>query len=140
MHCPCSGVNIPRFLLSVVAGFIFVFGLDFVVHQNLLVELYEQTKDLWRFEETMAEFFPLYLGHSLLLVVITGFIFTRHFEGKGVCEGLRFGAMIGVLLALMSSCSYIWMPIPLALALGWAVSGFATGLGLGVIYSLIYRK
>ena len=140
MHCPITGINIPRFLLALVAGFAFKFGFDFVVHQNILKDLYEQTADLWRPHENMEECLPIMMSYSVLLVGIIGYIFTRNFEGKGIMEGLRFGLPMGILLALMMSSSYIWMPIPIELAIGWAASGLGLGLGIGVIFALLYKK
>lgn len=140
MHCPVTGVNIPRFLLSTLVGFLFIFGLDYLVHQNLLMDLYEQTASFWRAEESMTDFFPLMIARTLLLAAIPAYIYTRNHEGKGIMEGLRFGIPLGLLFALFMSSSYIWMPIPLELAIGWAISGLVTGLGLGVIYSVTYKK
>ena len=140
MCCPISGINVPRFLIMTIAGFAFVFGFDFAVHHHLLMDLYKQTSNLWRPEETMGDYFPLMLGYQFLLVVVLGYIFTRNFEGKGIGEGLRFGLALGVLLGLSAAASYIWMPIPLELALSWAIAGLLQAVGLGVIYALLYKK
>ncbi|MCB1721182.1 MAG: hypothetical protein H6860_03145 [Rhodospirillales bacterium] len=140
MHCPITKINIPRFLISTIIGFAFVFGLDFLIHQNLLSDIYQQTMHLWRPMDEMASFMPYMFGYQALLVIIIGFIYTRNHEGKGITEGLRFGLQIGVLLALLNAAAYIWMPIPKELALAWAGAGLGTGLGLGVIFSLLYKK
>ena len=140
MHCPVTKVNIPRFLGMIVAGYIFLFGFDYLVHQVWLMDLYVATESLWRPTESMEEYFPIMIARTILLVGVIGYIFTRIFEDNGVGEGLRFGLPMGLLLALMMASSYIWMPIPIDLAIGWAVSGLGTGLGLGIIFSLIYKK
>lgn len=140
MHCPCTGINIPRFLLAAIIGFAFLFGFDYFVHHNLLIELYEQTPDLWRPAEDMANLMPYIFVYQALLVFIIGFIYTRNHEGKGITEGVRFGLPIGALLALLNAAAYLWMPIPQELAIGWAGAGFGTGLGLGIIFSLLYKK
>jgi hypothetical protein len=140
MHCPCTGTNISRFVLALAAGFAFKFGFDFIVHQKILMDLYTQTQDLWRPHDDMSKCLPIMLGFNLLLVGIVGYIFTRNFEGKGIMEGVRFGVPMGLLLALMMSSSYIWMPIPIELAMGWAASGLGLGLGLGIIFALLYKK
>ena len=138
MHCPITGINIPRFLLSVLGGFAFIFGFDFLVHGNLLAGTYEQTSHLWRMPEDII--MPWMIGTQILTAMIAAFIFTRNFEGKGIGEGVRFGLMLGAFMAVMMSSSYAWMPIPLTLALSWAGAGLGTGLGLGIIFSLIYKK
>ncbi len=48
MHCPITGINIPRFLAAAAAGFVFIFGFEFLVHGKLLNDLYDQTGHLWR--------------------------------------------------------------------------------------------
>jgi hypothetical protein len=139
LKCPISGVNIPRFLLSVIAGFAFIFAYDFIVHGQLLMPTYLETPQLWRTPEDMQAHFGWMAMTQVLLALITAFIFTRNFEGKGIGEGLRFGGMIGFLLGVSMAGSYAWMPISMNLALSWLASGVVMGLGLGVIYSFTYR-
>ena len=139
-HCPITGVNIPRFLATTLAGFVFIFGYDFALHGNLLMGIYEQTSDLWRDPEEMKTFFPYMLSTQFFTALLAAFIFTRNYEGKGIGEGLRFGIMLGLLFGVMMSASYAWMPIPTALAGAWFAGGLGMGIGLGVIFSLIYRK
>ena len=140
MHCPVSGINIPRFLAATVVGFAFVFGFDYIVHSILLMDTYTQTPELWRLQEEMQQYFPFMIGYQVLLVVLLGFIFTRNFEGKGVAEGVRFGLMMGALIGLLNAAAFIWMPISLTLALSWAGAGLGATLGIGIIFSVIYKK
>lgn len=139
-NCPITGVNIKRFSLSLICGFVFIFAFDFLVHGNLLMDMYEDTAHLWRGEDEMRTYFPFMLLSQFLLAFITAMIFTRHFEEKGIKEGVRYGVLIGIFMAIMMSSSYAWMPIPGALAIAWGVSGFLLGIGLGVIYALTYKK
>lgn len=140
LHCPITGINIPRFLLAAVIGFAFIFGFDYGVHHKLLMDVYQQTADMWRPMDQMKNFMPYVFLYQALLVVIIGFIYTRNHEGKGLIEGIRFGLMIGVLMALLNASAYIWMPIPKTLALGWAGAGLGNALGIGIIFSLLYKK
>jgi hypothetical protein len=140
MHCPCTGINIPRFLLSTLIGFAFIFGSDFVIHQKLLMDMYIETKELWRPHETMQEFFPYMLAAQLLFAAIPAYIYTRNHEGKGIMEGVRFGIPLGLLFAVTMAASYVWLPISATLAGSWGAAGFVQGLGLGIIYSITYKK
>ena len=138
MKCPICGVNIPRFIASGVVGFIFIAVSDFVIHGQILADIYAETPDLWRAPEDMNVAWMT--TGQVLIAAITAFIFTRNFEDKGPMEGVRFGIMLGCLFAVMMSLSYAWMPISLLLAIYWAASGLMQGLGLGIIYGLLYKK
>lgn len=140
MHCPVTGINIPRFLLATVIGFAFIFGYDYLVHHILLNDIYLQTAEMWRPMDQMINFMPYVFIYEALLVMIVGFIYTRNHEGKGILEGLRFGLPLGALIALLNGSAYIWMPIPKTLALGWAGAGLGAALGIGIIFSLLYKK
>lgn len=139
-HCPITGICIKRFLLTVSVGFIFIYAFDFVVHGILLMDIYKQTPDLWRGQDDMMAHMLYMNGMQAALAFITAFIFTRNYEAKGIAEGLRFGLMLGLLMGIMPAMSYAWMPISGLLAFAWFLTGIAQGIGLGVIYALLYRK
>lgn len=133
-------MNKKRFALATIAGSVFIFLYEMLVHGHLLKPIYEETKDLWRPEEAMAEYASLMISIQFLFVAILCFIFTRNYEEKGMDEGVRFGAMMGVLLGLMAFAPYVWMPISMTLAVAWAGVTFIELLLLGIIFSLTYKK
>ena len=131
-------LNKKSFSFCVVAGFIFVFLFEMLVHGFALMGMYEQTQHLWRGPEDMN--MPFMAAMQFIFVIITAFIFTRHYEGKGIGEGVRFGAYIGLLLGFVMLSFYAFMPIPFALALCWFFASLFETIGLGVIYALLYKK
>ncbi len=133
-------MNIKRFAICSLVGFAFVFAYEFVIHGILLVPTYEQTPQLWRPMKEYESFMPLATTMQLLTTAVLCFIYTRHYEGKGLGEGMRFGIMMGLLLGLMQFSSYAWMPISMMLAGSWLVVTLVKTIGLGVIFSLIYKK
>jgi hypothetical protein len=139
MKCPITGVNIPRFLVCVLAGFITLFVTDFIIHNILLADTYNATKNLWRSPEEMASFFPFMLVGRFIVAGIIAFMFARNYEGAGICNGLHFGLVIGLLIGTLNALPYAWMPIPLILAQAWFIAGLMQGILLGVIYNLIYK-
>ncbi|PCJ97024.1 MAG: hypothetical protein COA45_10410 [Zetaproteobacteria bacterium] len=139
-HCPVTGVNIIRFWSMSLIGFIFVFGYDFVFHGVLLQEQYQATQHLWRGLDEMQLYFPVAMAAQLALSVTLAYVFTRNFEGSGIGEGVRFGMALGLVLGVASFGIYPYMPIPLSLAVLWFCGTFFEVLGLGVIFSLIYKK
>ena len=131
-------MNMKRFIFSAIAILVFVFLFEFLVHGVLLQGIYMETAHLWRTQEEspMIFMFLSQLGFSLM----AAFIFTRHFEAKGMGEGVRYGLMIGLLLGSIQVGTYCYMPIPGMLTAAWVLAALVKGLGSGVIASLVYRK
>ncbi len=138
--CPVTGVNITRFLAAITVGFVFVFGFDFVFHALLLEDQYKATAHLWRPQEAMSAYFSVAMASQLAYVTAMALVFTRHYEGKGICEGVRFGILIGLLMGVAQFGIYPYLPIPLTLVLAWVVGTLIQCTGLGVIFALLYRK
>ena len=131
-------MNVPRFIISSIAVFVFVFLFEFLFHTLLLKDLYDQTAHLWRPEGEHKMAFVLMSQIFFSFIVV--FIFTRNAEGKGICEGFRFGLYLGLVLGSLQLATYCYLPIPLTLTLGWVAAGILKGLGSGIISSLIYRS
>lgn len=133
-------LNCKRFALSTICGFIFTFIYDFIVHGILVKPMYDETAQLWRPESTMVDYMPIAMVVSLLTIITSLYIFTRNFEGKGISEGIRFGAMMGTLIGIIMFGMYVYLPIPMTLAITWFIASFAWMLGLGIIFSITYKK
>ena len=130
-------MNVPRFIISSIVVFVFVFLFEFLFHGVFLTGLYEETTHLWRpvGERNMA----FILMSQIFFSFIAVFIFTRNVEGKGICEGFRFGLYLGLVLGSLQLATYFYLPIPLTLTLGWVAAGVLKGLGSGIVSSLIYK-
>lgn len=131
-------MNKQRYVVSVLVTFVFVFLYDFLVHGFLLGDFYKQTAQLWRTEEEYK--MPVMLLSEFCFSAVLAFIFTRNYEGKGIGEGIRFGLCIGLLLGTIEIGKYSYMPIPMMLMLSWVLAALFTGLGAGVILSLVYKR
>jgi len=131
-------MNKKRYIISLFVVFVFVFLYEFLVHWFLLKDIYTQTSQLWRPEGEMNMFFMFMsqLGFS----VVIAYIFTLHYEGKGIGEGIRFGLCMGLLLGSIDIATYAYMPIPMMLTLSWVLASLLKGLGSGVILSLVYKR
>jgi hypothetical protein len=131
-------MNKKRYVISLFVVFVFVFLYEFLVHWFLLKDIYTQTAQLWRPEEEMNMFFMFMsqLGFSAVIA----YIFTLHYEDKGIGEGIRFGLCIGLLLGSIDIATYAYMPIPMVLTLSWVLASLLKGLGSGVVVSLVYKR
>jgi len=132
-------MNVRRYILAVAGVFAFVLGFDMIFHGQILLGLYEQTASLWRPESdhNMAFMIAEWVVFSAVVV----FIFSnKPGDNKGVKEGAFFGLMIGLLIGSIQIGTYCYMPIPMALTVGWVVGSVFKGIGAGVVASLLYKK
>lgn len=129
-----------RFVMMCLAGFVFVFVFDYLIHGIILKAEYKDTSIFWRNPSDMKIYFPMAAMLQLMSVFVLGYIFTRNFEEKGVREGVRFGLTLGLLVGICSFSMYAYMPITLTLALSWLTSSILEVIGLGVIFALLYKN
>ncbi len=126
-----------KFGLAALAAFGFVFVFEFVVHGVLLKDMYKETAHLWRAEEDSKMQFIM-LG-QIVYALVTAFMFTK------ICDteffknnGMRYGLLLGLLLASPAIASYCYMPVPMALWLSWVATEIVKGLGTGIAIALVY--
>jgi len=132
-------MNTKKFIIAGVASFIAIFLFDMVWHGKLLVEQYQATSFLWRSPEEMQAYFNWAILLQAALGFAAAFIFTRHYENKGMKEGIRFGLMLGAVLGIMSFTMYAYMPIPMSLAIAWFVGSLIQGVLIGIVCSMTYK-
>ena len=61
-------------------------------------------------------------------------------EGKGVMEGVRYGALIGVFASIISAVdSYVIYPLTGELAVIWFVTGVIAFVISGAVMAAIYK-
>ena len=131
-------MNTKRYVLAVVAVFVTVFVYEFLVHGVLLMDMYEQTADMWKPQEESS---MLLMNFSqLAFAAVLVFIFTRNYEGKGAGEGVRFGLLIGLLLVAIELGVYCYLPVPMALWLAWIVIALGKGIISGLVAGLVYKN
>lgn len=133
-------MNVARFVVSVIVAFVFITGFEWFVHGNLLADQYAATAHLWRPMDGHMEYFHFMLLSQLGQAFMIGYIFTRHYEAKGLQEGLRFGLYVGLLLAALALAPYAYTPIALGLAIAWMGAALIKGVGVGVVLSLLYKE
>ena len=131
-------MNIQRFILAVVGVFIFVFIFEFLWHGNLMMGMYEDTKEVWR---PMEEAQHIYMfGAQFLFSLVFVYIYTlvgKHLPCK---RGIAFGLFAGLLLAAPQLGSYCYLPIPLTISLMWMLANLLKCLGSGMVAAAIYKE
>ena len=86
-----------KMLIGVVAVFITLELLDFLIHGVILMSTYAAMQNVWR-PDMMAKMWVLHV-----VKIITAFffvlIFSKGYENKGIMEGLRYGFYIGMIVS-----------------------------------------
>lgn len=89
-------MNTKRFVMASSSVFLFIVIYDWVFHGVVLEEIYQQTANLWRPESDMEFYFIwLTLGQFIFSMIFSLF-FLRGYENKGMVEGIKYGALMGV--------------------------------------------
>lgn len=133
-------MNWKRISISAVAVYVVAQILGYLTHAVWLGPTYGELASVWRPEAEMMSMQWIMFITSAVYCFFFCYIFARGYEGKGVMEGVRFGAVIGLFVGVVSSYDwYVILPIPYSLALKWFISGMVISIILGVVASLTYK-
>ncbi len=125
-------------VLAIVAIFIAWSALDFVIHGLLLKEAYEATAHLWRAMQDTN----MMLMHAVTLAIAICFVllYERCVSEKSVSMGLKLGVLFGLTAGIMAASAYVYMPIPLTLAIDWFVATLVEFVVAGWLVGLLVKS
>ncbi len=128
-----------RIIPAILVTFIFVFIFEWVLHGILLKGMYEATPQLWRPQAVMPQYMPFLGLGQFLFTVFLGLLFVKGYEGRGIGEGLRFGLLVGLLLAPINLVWYAIQPLAPTLIAYWIIGSIIEMLIAGAILAAICR-
>ena len=134
-----SPMNVKRLLLAIVAGFIFVFASDFLIHHYWLGPDYKATASLWRPESEMQQRFAWMFVGQFLCAVAFSVIWAKGFAGRDLGTGAFFGLFMGIAQQVWAIAFFVVAPLPGTLAVRWFLSGLLQAVILGVIIAAVYK-
>ena len=127
--------------LWITVGVVYVVNriLGFLINAVWLGETYASLAHVWRPEAEMAAKMWIMFVTAAVFCFFFVYLFAKGCEGKGVAEGARFGAIIGLFVMFSSYDWYVILPIPSSLALKWFLSGMVASVIMGVIAAMVYK-
>jgi hypothetical protein len=132
-------VNFGRLSAAALVAWMVHLGLTSLVWSVLLPGLLQQNAPLLRPPAEMN----LVAGYAASLVgfFVFAYAYAKGYEGgAGLSEGLRFGAVVGLLLACFSAVwSYVMMPVSGTFAAAMAVDGIVEMAIYGMVVGLVYK-
>jgi len=130
-------MNWKKIAIATVALTVVWFVMDFVIHGVLLMNLYKESAHFWR---PMEEMNPI-IGAACTLVF--AFLFTMFYVSvvrpKNLSTGLKFGIWLGLLWGVSMGGMYMFMPIPLMLAIGWFSATLVESVVGGVVVGYLTK-
>ena len=129
-----------RFWMAFAACYVVLHALGFLIHGILLDSSYQAQAAVFRPKAEMDSMFWIMFVNSAIYLWVFCYVFTKGYENKGFMEGVRYGALMGLLISVMGAYdAYVVYPLPYSLALKWFVSGMVTWTVLGVVMALVYK-
>ncbi|MGE5199829.1 MAG: hypothetical protein ACM3H9_09325 [Rhodospirillaceae bacterium] len=132
-------MNFGRVAAAALVAWIVYLGLSPLVNNVLLAELYARHAGVFRPQAEMNV--AAGLAATLLGFFVFAYAYAKGYEGgQGAVEGLRFGVLVGLLLATFSvAWNYVVLPVSGALAAAWTVDVIVEMAIYGTAVGLIYK-
>jgi len=128
------------FWIGWIVVFVVMQAYGYLVHEVGLSQTYHSLASIFRPEEEMASMMWMMMVGGAFSLLIFCYIFTLGYEGKGVMEGVRYGALIGVFASIISAVnSYVIYPLTGELAVIWFVTGVIAFIISGAVMAAIYK-
>ena len=129
-----------RFWMAFAACYIVAHTIGFLVHGVWLNPTYEALAAIFRPKAEMdAMMWQMFLSSAIALWAFL-FIFTKGYEGRGIMEGVRYGAYVALLVGIPAAVDQHWVyPVPADLAIKWGVTNVIYWIALGAVAALIYK-
>jgi hypothetical protein len=129
-----------KLLIAAVAVFVVGQVCNFLIHAQWLAPTYQALASVWRPQADMESRMWIMFVTGAVFAFFFSYVFARGYEGKGLAEGARYGAIIGLFFSLPQAYnSYVIYPIPYSLALKWFLSGVAVCTLMGIAAAAVYK-
>lgn len=121
-------MNLKKYLIAVIVVFVVYSALSYLVHNVMMAPDYDTLRST-AVVRTQAEFLqrvPLLYLANLVFALAFCLIYAKGYEpGKNWAgQGLRFGFLVGTLLAPLALAAYVAYPVPGVLAAKWVLYGY----------------
>jgi len=134
-------MNLKKYMIATLVVYVVYSALAFFIHNIILEAEYEPM--MGTVLRTVSDFglrAPLlYLGNLVFALAFCA-IYTFGYEpGKSwIGQGVRYGLLMGTLLAPVAITEYVVYPVAGSLALKWVVFGYFQALACGLVMAALY--
>ncbi len=128
------------FWIGFLVVFIVMQAIGFLIHGVMLDGMYNDLAASFRPKEQIDAMMWIMILSGTAVLYLFCYIFTKGYEGQGVVEGVRYGALMGLFLAFPTSVdAYVIYPLTQELAVIWFVTTLVGMMIAGAIFAAIYK-
>ena len=133
-------MNNKTLWIGFVVVFIVIQGIGFVVHTIMMADTYANLGGVFRSGPEMMDMTWMMMVSSAAMLFMFCYIFTKGYEGGGIMEGVRFGLMVGIMMAgAMAIDPHVIFPLPANVATVWLLAGVGSLMVGGAVFAAIYK-
>jgi len=134
-------MNYGRLVLPAVAATVVDAVYGFLVYGLLLAGDFAMFPSVNRPADVGRAYLPLMFAFLFVALLVVAMIFAKGYEGgSGVAEGVRFGALLGIFVAMaFSGVNYATLNIGRMHSLRMAIAGFVEWTLIGVVIGVVYK-
>jgi len=134
-------VNYGRAAVAALVATLVYYMVGFFTEGGLFRGDFATYSAVYRSSDTVMRYMPLGMVFSLISTFVVAMIYARLCSGrKGLIEGMRLGALIGIFVACaFVGTNYVILNIGGKLALKEAAGSFVQWTLVGIVIGLIYR-
>jgi hypothetical protein len=130
-------INFRKMITIVLATFLSLNLIDWLLHSNILASYYEETAYMWRnfstFRGLISYKLLSYLGISLLYF----YVFEIYSKHRGAHAILNLGTFLGALTGMYDVFTYALFPVSGWVVLTWFLAKLFHGIVAAAIYSTL---
>lgn len=128
------------FWIGFVVVFVVAQVIGYLVHEVWLSSTYESLAAAFRPRDEMFDMMWMMMVGGVFTTFLFCYIFTKGYEGRGIGEGMRYGLLMGLFLAIPTAVDqYVVYPLTSNLAVTWFITMTATFMILGAVFAAIYK-
>lgn len=136
-------MNAKKYLVAVIVVFVAYSAVAYLIHNVLLAPDYELMREtsVVRSQAEFLQRLPLLYLANLVFALAFCLIYAIGYEpGKSWAgQGLRYGLLVGTLLAPLAVAAYVAYPVPGVLVGKWIVFGYLQMVIAGLFAAVIYH-
>ena len=132
-------MNIKRLVIAIVVIYFVSYGIATLYSEVLFADQFAAFNALMRPGAQAGGYLAAMLAGYLVMTSLFCYIFTKGYENKGLAEGLRYGLLMGLLLASIEWNYGISLPLSMTLVILDTILSVFIWTVAGLILAAIYK-